>query len=65
MGDFIGLVVIGNIFIEYWVRCFVLGISGKILNNELGYLWLLFNELYQLGEIDYLDLLVKVKVIKL
>ncbi|HHG5532707.1 TPA: tyrosine-type recombinase/integrase [Pseudomonas aeruginosa] len=65
MGDPIGSVVTGNIFTEYRARRLASGISGKTLNNELGYLRSLFNELHQLGEIDYPDPLAKVKAIKL
>jgi len=41
------------------------GISGKTLNNELGYVRAVFNELRALGEIDYANPLAGVKLLKL
>ncbi|ENM5221478.1 TPA: tyrosine-type recombinase/integrase [Pseudomonas aeruginosa] len=41
------------------------GISGKTLNNELGYVRAVFNELKDLGQIDYANPLVGVKPLKL
>ncbi|HCF1399691.1 TPA: integrase, partial [Pseudomonas aeruginosa] len=41
------------------------GISGKTLNNELGYIRAVFNELKDLGQIDYDNPLAGVKLLKL
>lgn len=41
------------------------GVAGKTLNNRLGYLKAVFNELYQLGEIEYRNPLERVRPIKL
>ncbi|HBN9656776.1 TPA: tyrosine-type recombinase/integrase [Pseudomonas aeruginosa] len=41
------------------------GISGKTLNNELGYVRAVFNELKDLGQIDYANPLAGVKPLKL
>ncbi|MCY1280893.1 Tyrosine recombinase XerC [compost metagenome] len=41
------------------------GISGKTLNNELGYVRAVFNELKDLGQIDYANPLAGVKLLKL
>lgn len=41
------------------------GISGKTLNNELGYLRAVFNELKDLGQINYGNPLAGVKLLKL
>lgn len=41
------------------------GISGKTLNNELGYIRAVFNELKVLGQIDYDNPLAGVKLLKL
>lgn len=41
------------------------GISGKTLNNELGYVRAVFNELKALGEIDYANPLAGVKLLRL
>lgn len=41
------------------------GISGKTLNNELGYICAAFNELKDLGQIDYGSPLAGVRLLKL
>lgn len=41
------------------------GVAGKTLNNRLGYLKAVFNELYQLGEIEYRNPLERVRPVKL
>lgn len=41
------------------------GIQGKTLNNRLGYLKSLFNELHRLGDIDYPNPLAKVRPLRL
>ena len=41
------------------------GIHGKTLNNRLGYLKSLFNELHRLGDIDYPNPLAKVRPLRL
>lgn len=41
------------------------GTSGKTLNNQLGYLRAVYNELGRLGEISYPNPLVKVRMLKL
>ncbi|NLY16325.1 MAG: tyrosine-type recombinase/integrase [Gammaproteobacteria bacterium] len=52
-------------FAAYRVRRQAEGTSGKTLNNELGYLRAVFNELYALGELDYKNPLEKVKPLRL
>ncbi|MFU3068914.1 integrase, partial [Pseudomonas aeruginosa] len=41
------------------------GANGKTLNNRLGYLRAVFNELLQLGDIDFSNPLQRVKPLKL
>ncbi|MEK8079427.1 phage integrase [Pseudomonas sp. XK-1] len=41
------------------------GVHGKTLNNRLGYLKSMFNELYRLGDIDYPNPLAKVRPLRL
>lgn len=52
-------------FASYRVKRLSDGISGKTLNNELGFIRAVFNELYSLGEINYLNPLQKVKPLRL
>lgn len=40
-------------------------LSGKILNNELGYIRAVFNELKDLKQIDYDNPLAEAKLLKL
>ncbi len=53
------------VFAEYRVKRLSAGISGKTLNNELGYLRAVFNELHSLGDLDYTNPLERVKPLKL
>jgi len=41
------------------------GVSGRTLNNELGYVRAVFNERKDLGEIDYANPLAGVRLLKL
>lgn len=41
------------------------GVHGKTLNNRLGYLKAVFNELIRLGDIDYVNPLLKVRPLRL
>lgn len=52
-------------FAEYRGKRLSVGISRKTLNNELGYLRAVFNELYSLGVIDYENPLSRVKPLQL
>lgn len=55
----------GAHYTEHRARRLAAGVSGKTVNNQLGYLCSVFNVLEQLGEIDYPNPLAKVKVLKL
>ena len=65
LGNPIGVNFTGNAYCE--TRRFQLenGVHGKTLNNRLGYLKAVFNELYRLGDIDYPNPLAKVRPLRL
>ncbi len=65
LGDPVASSFTGNAFCE--VRRFQLesGVHGKSLNNRLGYLKAVFNELRRLGDIDYPNPLANVRPLRL
>ncbi|KAG0750925.1 hypothetical protein G6F24_014806 [Rhizopus arrhizus] len=65
LGDPIALQLTGNQYTEYRAQQLAAGAHGKTLNNRLGYLRAVYNELHQLGEIDYANPLQRVKLLKL
>jgi len=52
-------------YTEYRAEQLAQGANGKTLNNRLGYLRTVYNELHQLSEIDYINPLQRVKPLKL
>ncbi len=65
LGDPVALQLTGNQYTEYRAQQLAVGAHGKTLNNRLGYLRAVYNELHQLGEIDYANPLQRVKLLKL
>lgn len=65
LGDPVALQLTGNQYTEYRAQQLAAGAHGKTLNNRLGYLRAVYNELHQLGEIDYVNPLQRVKLLKL
>jgi integrase len=65
LGDPIAVKLTGNAFCETRSALLKAGIQGKTLNNRLGYLKAMFNELHRLGDIDYPNPLAKVRPLRL
>lgn len=65
LGDPVAKSLKANHFVAYRSVRISAGISPKTMNNELGYLNSLFNGLKNIGEIDYMNPLEGVKMIKL
>lgn len=65
LGDPVGSGFTGNAFCETRRALLESGIHGKTLNNRLGYLKAVFNELHRLGDIDYPNPLAKVRPLRL
>jgi len=65
LDDPVALQLTGNQYAEYRAQQLASGANGKTLNNRLGYLRAVYNELHQLGEIDYANPLQRVKPLKL
>jgi len=65
LGNPIGVNFTGNAYCETRRLQLENGVHGKTLNNRLGYLKAVFNELYRLGDIDYPNPLAKVRPLRL
>lgn len=65
MGNPVASQLTGATYTEHRAQRLASGISGKTVNNQLGYLCSVFNVLHQLGEIDYSNPLAKVRPLKL
>lgn len=65
LDDPVGVTFSGNAYCETRRRQLEDGVKGKTLNNRLGYLKAVFNELHRLGEIDYPNPLAKVRPLRL
>lgn len=65
LGNPIGVSFTGNAFCETRRTLLESGIQGKTMNNRLGYLKAVFNELFRLGDIDYPNPLAKVRPLRL
>lgn len=63
--DPVGSSITGDLFLQYRSRCLASGISAKTLNNHLGYVKAVFNELKALGHIAFDNPLVGVRALKL
>ncbi|MCY1296296.1 Tyrosine recombinase XerC [compost metagenome] len=65
LGDPIAMQLTAHQYTEYRAKQLAQGANGKTLNNRLGYLRAVYNELHQLGDIDYANPLQRVKLLKL
>ncbi|AFM66402.1 phage integrase [Pseudomonas aeruginosa] len=65
LGDPVASQLTAHHYAEYRTRLLAAGANGKTLNNRLGYLRAVFNELLQLGDIDFANPLQRVKPLKL
>lgn len=65
LGDPVASLLTGHMYAEYRAQQIAKGANGKTLNNRLGYLRAVFNELFQLGDIDFPNPLQRVKPLKL
>ena len=65
LGDPVAVTFTGNAFCELRRLQLEAGVHGKSLNNRLGYLKAVFNELHRLGDIDYPNPLAKVRPLRL
>ncbi|WP_296220592.1 phage integrase [Pseudomonas sp. UBA2684] len=65
LGDPIAVNFTGNAFCETRRIQLDNGVKGKTLNNRLGYLKAVFNELHRLGDIDYPNPLANVRPLRL
>ena len=65
LGDPVAIKLTGNAFCETRSELLKAGIQGKTLNNRLGYLKAMFNELHRLGDIDYPNPMAKVRPLRL
>lgn len=65
LGDPVAVTFTGDVFCEFRRRSLEAGAHGKSLNNRLGYLKALFNELYRLNDIDYPNPLANVRPLRL
>lgn len=65
LGDPVAVTFTGDVFCEFRRRSLEAGAHGKSLNNRLGYLKALFNELYRLDDIDYPNPLANVRPLRL
>lgn len=65
LGDPIAAKFTADQFCTLRGKLLVEGINGKTLNNRLGYVKSVFNELHRLGDIDYPNPLAKVRPLRL
>ncbi|EPP0043407.1 phage integrase [Pseudomonas aeruginosa] len=65
LGNPVAADLTGAQYTTYRARRLSSGVSGKTVNNQLGYLRSMFSVLRHLGEIDYADPLEKVRPLKL
>jgi len=65
LGDPVAVTFTGNAYCETRRVQLDSGVKGKTLNNRLGYLKAVFNELHRLGEIDYPNPLINVRPLRL
>jgi integrase len=65
LGDPVAVTFTGNAYCETRRLQLEAGVHGKTLNNRLGYLKAVFNELFRLGDIDYPNPLAKVRPLRL
>jgi integrase len=65
LGNPIAIKLTGNEYAEYRSNAIKAGANHKTLNNRLGYLRSVFNVLYQLGDIDYVNPLSRVRPLRL
>lgn len=65
LGNPVAVTFTGNAFCETRRLLLEEGIQGKTLNNRLGYLKAVFNELRRLGDIDYPNPLINVRPLRL
>jgi integrase len=65
LGDPLAVTFTGNAYCETRRLQLEAGVHGKTLNNRLGYLKAVFNELFRLGDIDYPNPLAKVRPLRL
>lgn len=65
LGDPVAVKFSADMFCTLRGRQLADGINGKTLNNRLGYVKSVFNELYRLGDIDYQNPLSKVRPLRL
>lgn len=65
LGDPVAVTFTGNAYCETRRLQLESAVHGKTLNNRLGYLKAVFNELFRLGDIDYPNPLAKVRPLRL
>lgn len=65
LDDPVALHLTDNCYTEYRAQQLASGAYGQTLNNRLAYLRAVYNELHQLGKIDYANPLQRVKLLKL
>ncbi|MFT0137246.1 tyrosine-type recombinase/integrase [Alcanivoracaceae bacterium MT1] len=65
LGNPVAAKLTGNKYTEERGKALKAGTSGKTLNNQLGYLRAVYNELFRLEEIDYPNPLARVRMLKL
>ncbi|MWV13752.1 tyrosine-type recombinase/integrase [Pseudomonas sp. R-28-1W-6] len=65
LGDPVAVTFTGNAYCETRRLQLEAGVHGKTLNNRLGYLKAVFNELFRLGDTDYPNPLAKVRPLRL
>lgn len=65
LGNPVAIKLTGNEYAEYRANAIKSGANHKTLNNRLGYLRSVFNVLYQLGDIDYVNPLSRVRPLRL
>lgn len=65
LGDPVAIAFSAHHYTKYRAQQLARGANGKMLNNRLGYLRAVFNELQQQGEIDYANPLLRAKPLKL
>ncbi len=65
LGDPVAVTFTGNAYCETRRLQLEAGVHGKTLNNRLGYLKAVFNELFRLGDIDYPNPLAKIRPLRL
>lgn len=65
LGNPVARKLTASMFADYRVKRLESGLSGKTLNNELGYLRAVYNELHGLAVIDYINPLERLKPLPL